>query len=210
MIKTLTPLLAALLTASLCLPAQAQIIPAADFHRTHNLGIGLTGFSYDAALGNFSLGGMVNGNNLGASNQTILLALRALARFYHTDNLSAGLVGGIEYDPGQPGEHANLVPDLGVALAYRFNLQNLAIAGSPVGGFPLVLRLNVTVGPTASSNYNYSVTPAPQSTDVLIRPNFFQRLGLGPNTTVALAYQANDNLEITLGGGTLLGMRLSY
>jgi hypothetical protein len=80
-------------------------------------------------------------------------------------------------------DQTTLSPDAGLGISY-------IIGGPPNAEIakPLSVDLNVTVG-LAGRRYWY---------------------GFGPNTTLALAYKLSRRVEIVLGGGTLIGARLSF
>lgn len=177
-------------------PAQAAIQRSADFNQGSAIGIGIYGLSYDYGIGWFSAGiaaqspASLNAGN--PMNVPLKPSVRLLARFYELEGLSAGVLGGVVYDPGQPGSRAYLTPDLGLGVAYDFRQFNL----------PLALRLNLTLA-VGDARSEYSSPDAPSA-------NFFQRLMFGPQTSLELAWMPSDHLEVTLGGGTLLGMRLKF
>ncbi|PKL75656.1 MAG: hypothetical protein CVV27_14250 [Candidatus Melainabacteria bacterium HGW-Melainabacteria-1] len=190
-------------TLSLCFlcavtPAQAAIQRSADFEDGHAIGIGLYGLSYDYGIGFFSAGlsaGSPASYSLGNPLANPLRpSLRLFARFYEQAGLSAGLFTGLNFDPGTPGERAYLIPDLGLGVAYDFRQFNL----------PFALRLNLSLALNDSRNRYYS----PDSS--YPTPNFFQRLTFGPQTSLELAWMPSDQFEVTLGGGTLLGMRMKF
>jgi hypothetical protein len=125
-----------------------------------------------------------------------------MVRFLQQQNLSAAVVGGVVFDPGQVGGRSYMVPDLGIGVGYRFTLWNL----------PLALRFNVTLTAEQGQNNPY-YGPVPMPTDPSMVPprgNFLQRLAIGPNTMVGLAYTPSENLEVTVGAGTLVGVRFTY
>lgn len=183
--------------------ALAATLPTADFRPGHTMGVGLAGLSYDYGFSGVSLGASVasaNYNNL--SNPQIRLGTRAMVRFLQQQDLSAAVVGGVVFDPGYVGGRSYLVPDLGIGVGYRFTLWNL----------PLALRFNVTLTAEQGQNNPY-YGPQPMPTDpnmVPPRGNFLQRLAIGPNTMVGLAYMPSENLEVTVGAGTLIGVRFTY
>lgn len=193
------------------LPVQAALQRSADFSQGSTIGVGLFGLGYDYGLGPFSLGltattPLPNLSNLAFGSYSmhasssftgyqpyLKLSTRALWRLFESDGLSAGFLVGLEYDPGSPGSRSWLTPDVGFSMAYGFEFWEL----------PMALRLNVTIAPARTSAYLDSDTNLPPRT-------FLQQLSIGPNTSLELAVKPNDNLEITLGGGTLLGMRLHF
>lgn len=183
--------------------AQAATLPSADFQPGQTMGIGMAGLSYDYAFPNFSLGAsLASSNYTNLSNAHITLGTRAAMRFLEQQGLSAAVVGGVAFDPGQPGGRSYLIPDLGVGVGYRFSLWSL----------PLALRFNVTLTAEQGQNTPY-YGPQPIPTDpsmVAPRGNFLQRLAIGPNTMVGLAYRPSENMEVTVGAGTLVGVRFTY
>ncbi|MGV3523275.1 MAG: hypothetical protein ACO1RX_03575 [Candidatus Sericytochromatia bacterium] len=183
----------------LTLPAQAAIQRSADFSAGQTLGLGLYGASYDYGIGGFSAGLAISGNVssslLPDTYNPLKSSLRLMGRFYQQDGLSAAVLGGVQFDPGIPGNRAYLTPDLGVGVAYDFRQFEA----------PFVVRLNVSL---ALREDRFYASPGPEA--VTQSGNFFQRLGFGPQTSLELAWLPSDNLEVTLGGGTLLGMRLIF
>ncbi|PIQ25877.1 hypothetical protein COW36_22335 [bacterium (Candidatus Blackallbacteria) CG17_big_fil_post_rev_8_21_14_2_50_48_46] len=186
-----------LFTASVfsALPSQAAIQRSADFSPGNTIGVGMFGLSYDYGIGNFSLGTSFNtsmASSFSYSGLRMLPSVRGMWRFMDMDGLSAGVLAGLQYDPGTVGGRAYLTPDLGVGMAYNFKLFEL----------PMALRLNLTLALGNSYNTYYSdVSDQPV-------PNLFQRLTIGPQSSLELAIMPNQNLEITFGGGTVLGMRI--
>lgn len=177
-------LLTALSAVMLCTTAQAATQRSADFEPGHTLGVGLFGFSYDAGWGPVSLG--VSSNALSYSPYGNLnYSARALYRLMENEGLSAALIGGVQFSPGYPGGTANLTPDVGVSLAYDLREHE----------WPWAVRMNMTLG------YRSHETSA-------INP--FQKISVGPQTSLELAYIPNDDFEFTLGGGTFVGMRLKF
>lgn len=180
------------------MPAQAAIQRSADFEPGQTIGIGLYGMSYDYGIGFFSAGFSVQSpSSLSLSNplnDPLRPGLRLAGKFYQHDGLSADVLGGLLYDPGRSGERPLLVPDLGLGLAYDFRQYKL----------PFVLRMNLTLAITDGlSRYDNGDQALPNVT-------FFQRLSFGPQTSLELAWLPTKHLEVTLGGGTLLGMRLKF
>ena len=188
--------LGALALLSTLAPAQAAIQRSADFSEGHALGIGLYGIAYDYSMWGVSAGAYAVTKQYSSSltpifEQSPELGLRLLARSYDKDGLSVGWVGGLHVssrndysDVTQGYRQRNiLTPDLGLSVAYGFNLWEM----------PLALRMNLTLG-----------------FSLLERGDFFQRLKFGPQTGLELAWQPRQDLEVTVGGGTLLGMRLKF
>jgi hypothetical protein len=203
MTKRLFSLLAAgAIALAGALPAQAATLPSADFKPGQTMGLGLAGLSYDYAFPRVSLGASLASSNAWSPNLTHMqLGARAAYRFLQSDGLTAAVVGGVVFDPGQPGGRSYLIPDLGLGAAYRFQ----------VGAFPLSVRFNFTLtadqGQASAPYAQYPVDPnAPQ----VPTGNFLQRLTAGPNTMIGLAYQPSDNVEVTVGSGTLVGVRFSF
>lgn len=177
-------------------PTQAAIQRSADFSEGNSLGIGLYGIAYDYSLWNVSLGAYAMTKQYGSNLTPILdqspeLGLRFLARSYERDGLSVGWVGGLHVSSYKDysgvtqdyRQRSTLTPDVGMSVAYGFDLFEM----------PLALRMNLTLG-----------------FSLLEGGDFFQRLKFGPQTGLELAWQPREDLEVTLGGGTLLGMRLKF
>jgi len=183
---------------ALTLPAQASVQRSADYEQGNTLGIGLYGMAYDYGWEFLSLGLAASssptatfGNPL---SDPIRLSTRLLGRFYQQDGLSAAALVGLQFDPGRPGTRAYLTPDLGVSVGYDFREFDA----------PFAVRLNISLALSGQTQLFYPGSePAPVG-------NIFQRLAFGPNTSFEVAWLPSDNLEFTLGGGTLLGMRLKF
>lgn len=175
-------------------PVQAAIQRSADFPQGHAIGVGMFGLAYDYGIGALSIGSSFSGDATYSLSYSARIrpALRALWRFMEMEGLSAGVLAGIQFDPGTVGGRAYLTPDLGVGLAYNFHILEI----------PMAFRLNLTLalGPGSRASY-------PDTTDQPT-PNLFQRLTIGPLSSMELALMPTQNLEITLGGGTWLGMRI--
>lgn len=189
-------------------PAAAATAPVADFRPGQTLGIGLAGVSWDYGLGRGSLGAQI-GNPAGLAgggNNRIKAGARGMWRFLEAQDINVASLVGLEFDPGAPGGRSYLVPDVGLAVAYRFKW----------GDLPLAARFNVSLtvdqgqqrfnGPIPSMPY------APDGGGVDVAPvgNVFQRMILGPNTMIGVGLTAMDRYELTLGGGTLVGLRIAY
>ena len=188
--------LAVMPSLALLLPAEAAIQRSADFTSGHNVGVGLFGLSYDYGMGPFSIGTSFSTNAMPTLVGIRLKpAVRSMWRFMEMEGLSAGVIAGLQLDPGDVGGKASLVPDLGVGMAYNFKLLDVAMA----------LRLNLTLA-TANSNTLF-IVPTNDNIDAPV-PNALQRLTVGPQTSLELAFMPTKNLEITLGGGTWVGMRV--
>ncbi|HEY9721232.1 MAG TPA: hypothetical protein V6D47_04415, partial [Oscillatoriaceae cyanobacterium] len=114
------PLLVALLLAGMAAPACAETIPGADETHGQTVGLGYAGLSYDVGLYGTSLGAALTLANYGASTQNVQLGVRALHDFFDRGGVQAGWIGGVQYEPSTPSQHALLTPDLGVAIAWRF------------------------------------------------------------------------------------------
>lgn len=182
--------------ALIAIPAQASIQRSADFSEGQTLGIGLYGISYDYSLWNVSAGAYAVSKQYGSNlsplfDQSPDLGLRFSVRSYDKEGLSVGWIGGLHVSSennysNTTGDYQRrnlLTPDLGLSVAYGFNLWEL----------PLALRLNLTLG-----------------FSLLERGDLLQRLRFGPQTGFELAWQPREDLEVTLGGGTLMGMRLKF
>ncbi|MEZ0368602.1 MAG: hypothetical protein ACAI44_05865 [Candidatus Sericytochromatia bacterium] len=187
------------LGAGLCAPSHAAIQRSADFTEGQTIGLGLYGLSYDYGIGFFSAGLAIqsasSSNLSNPFNNPLKPGLRLVGRIYQQEGLSASVLGGLLFDPGFSGDRPLLTPDLGLGIAYDFR---------QVFQMPFALRMNLTLGFSDGRN---RYTPIDESTPT---PNFFQRLSFGPQTSLELAWIPTDHLEVTLGGGTLLGMRLKF
>lgn len=186
-------------------PAQAAVQRSSDFEAGHTLGAGLYGLSYDYGISWFSIGVGVGSRTAALSfipsaYTAMNLNTRLLARVYQHEGLSAGVIAGLQLDPGLPGDRAYLTPDLGVSIAYDFSQFE----------FPFVVRMNLTMA-ISDRNFNYPTYPDDDSR-LVSQPsaNLLQRLVFGPQTSLEVAWLASKNMEITAGGGTLLGMRLKF
>lgn len=191
---------ALMLSLSLASNARAAIQRSADFSQGSSLGLGLYGLSYDYGLSAFSAGLAIQSPASGSLGNPLAdalrLNLRLAGRFYQQDGLSMAVIGGVLYDPGRSGDRSYLIPDLGLGLAYDF--RNFQI--------PFALRLNLTLAANDTRNRSFPTDPS----GAIDAPNFLQSLSFGPQTSIELAWLPTDNLEVTLGGGTLLGMRFKF
>lgn len=185
--------------------AQASIQRGADFDDGSSLGVGLYGLSYDYGWEFLSLG-LSTASSASSSlsnplNTSLRINSRVLGRFYQEEGLSAAVLAGVTLDPGTPGGRAYLTPDLGLAIGYNFREFDL----------PFAVRLNLSLAISQPSKLSYVYDPYGHS-EPLQQPSghFLQRLTFGPQTSFEVAWMPNDNLELTLGGGTLLGMRLKF
>src|SRR5687768_13126055 len=84
----------------------AATVQTADFKPGTTLGVGLQGLSYDRGFGNFDLGAVIGDPALIDNNDRIKLGLRGLYRLFQVEGLSAGLIAGLQYDPGGQGSRA--------------------------------------------------------------------------------------------------------
>jgi hypothetical protein len=184
-------------------PAQASTAPVADPPQGQVLGVGLSGISWDYGWARHSLGFELRSTNTlpTGSGDRFLIGSRGTWRLADSPDLNVAALVGFQLDPGVPGSRAYLIPDVGLGVAYRFF----------VGPVPLGLRFNVTL--TLNQGQTGGVFPIHPSPDPYPLPptgNLLQRLTLGPNTTLGLVLRAHDRYEITLGGGTLIGLRVQY
>lgn len=186
-------------------PALAGTAPVADFDPGQQLGIGLAGVSWDYGFQRLAIGGRIGNPNAwgGGGDGRIKPATRAALRFIDDGDLKIASLLGLEFDPGPVGGRAYLVPDLGLGVTYHF-------AWNGVG---LNARFNVSLTVDQGQMLN-QYGPSPDDTTSVAAPapqgNLFQRLMLGPNTMVGIGLDATDRYELTLGGGTLLGLRVRY
>ena len=192
--------------------AQAATQRSADFSDGNTVGVGLFGLSYDYGLGPVSLGFDSNARlntsaysyGYGGLNTNLKFSGRTLWRVMETGTLTGAFLAAAHYDPGSIGENNSaFVPEVGFSIAYR------------ILDSPFLIRLNTTVG------YNHNLTakiwPEPtlpgdtsSNTPREVEANFLQKFGVGPGTSFELAYQPDENSEITVGGGSLIGMRLKF
>ncbi|HEY9724295.1 MAG TPA: hypothetical protein V6D47_20000 [Oscillatoriaceae cyanobacterium] len=184
--RFLAPLVGLLLLAA---PAKAATIPAASFAPGNTVGLGYSGLSFDHGFGSWSLGASVGDGSLFGYQSHMRLSARVLGRFFDQGGLDAGWLGGLMYDPGVAGDRAYLVPDVGIGVAYTFAAR-----------WPVTLWANLTL--TVNQVVSDPTNPVPTG-------NLLQRLTLGPESTVGLGLHVTPNLELTLGGGTLAGFRLT-
>lgn len=203
------------LVLGLGLLAPQQVLAAtqrsADFSDGNTVGVGLFGLAYDYGLGPVSLGFDSNARispsfmSYSASSMNLKFSGRGLWRVMETDTLTGAFLVAAHYDPGSIGENnASFIPEAGFSIAYR------------ILDSPFLIRLNTTVGYNPNlKGYVWSDTylPGDSSSDNSpreVEANFLQKFGVGPGTSFELAYQPDENSEITLGGGSLIGMRLKF
>ena len=197
--------LAAALVALTAAPALAATAPTADFDPGQQLGIGLAGVSWDYGFSRASLGVRVGNPNAwggSGSDARIKGAGRAAWRFIDDGDLKVASLVGLELDPGPIGGRAYMVPDLGLGVAYHLVWN----------GVGLNARFNVSLTVDQGQNQAGGVYPLDGPAPLAMAPtgNLFQRLILGPNTMIGVGFDATDRYELTLGGGTLLGLRVRY
>jgi hypothetical protein len=196
-------LAASALAALLAQPAVASTAPVADFQPGQTLAVGLSGVSWDHAWPASSVGlELRNTAPLPGGGSRFLAGGRGQLRLVEIDRLKVATLVGVQLDPGVTGGRAYIVPDVGLAVSYGFNLWQLSLA----------LRFNVSL--TVDQGQGGGVmplgAPAPGMPYAPSLGNVFQRLTLGPNTTLSLALTPSDRYELTIGGGTLLGLRVRY
>lgn len=189
---------------ALSLPAQAATQRSADFAPGNTVGIGLFGLSYDYGLGPVSLGLDTNSSSnysFSPYGTRLKFSSRVLWRVMETETITGAAIVAAHYDPGEAGgTDPQFVPEAGFSMAYR------------IWDSPFLIRLNATVGYHSGRQANpwLSVPTGEDSTEPLPEPHFFQKIGMGPGTSFELAYQPDENSEITLGGGSWVGMRLKF
>lgn len=195
--------LAGISSMALAPAAHAVTEPFADVRPGQMLGVGLAGLSWDYGWQNHALGLAIRSTSpfpTGPQDR-FLLGSRGVWKIGGTSDFSVAAVGGIQLDPGTPGNRAYLVPDAGLGVSYQVKVGDLSLA----------LRFNVTL--TLDQGQNSGVMPYPIYPDSYPAPvsgNLLQRLTLGPNTMLSVALRPEDRYEITVGGHTLLGLRLRY
>jgi hypothetical protein len=193
---------------------QAATQRSADFTPGNTVGIGLFGLSYDYGLGPVSLGFDSNarlnsalsmyGGGGGFGGNTLKFSTRGLWKVMETEKITGAFIVAAHYDPGDIGRNnAAFVPEVGFSMAYR------------ILDTPFLIRLNTTVGYNSTLKGtvypDYSAGPSDMPTEPTeVDANFLQKFGVGPGTSFELAYQPDENSEITLGGGSLVGMRLKF
>lgn len=201
----LAPILA-FLALAWAAPAQAATAPVADFRGGQTLGIGLAGVSWDYGWNRVALGAQIgNPSAWGASyNSRIKAGTRVMYRFLDAQDIKVASLAGLEFDPGYPGGRSYLVPDVGLGVAYTFRLNDV----------PITARFNVSLTVDQGQQSGAMPTPAIYSPDGAVdltpRGNVFQRLTLGPNTMIGVGLTAMERYELTIGGGTLVGLRIHY
>jgi hypothetical protein len=202
---TFKPILSALALLLLALPAEAQMMPSADLQAGHTLGLGFAGMAYDYGLGGrYGLGGSLSAPLWQSGGAWMKLDARTQARFIDESDFKAAAIAGLRLDPGGLGQRSYLIPDAGIGVAYTRELW----------GVPLTLRLNVTLtidqGQTGNFPTGVAGVDGIPYDSTMPRPNLLQRLTFGPNTNVALAAKLSDRFELSLGGGTIVGLRYHY
>ena len=177
------------------LPAYSAVKDCVDMPNGNNVSVGLFGLSYDYVIDAFGIGASIGKPLFSFTYSPAMnLGLRAHYRFLNSDNLSAGVLAAVNLDPGTPSDASGkLIPDVGVGVAYTFEDIGLS------------LRLNLT--------FTSSWTGAPNvfsySGDTQA-PNFLQTITIGPNTSFEIGYRLNETAELTLGGGSLVGIRMNF
>lgn len=182
--------------------AGASTLPSADFVPGHTLAVGLSGLSYDYGFPGVSLGvGIQAGNDFKP-----MPAVRSLVRFFQAEGTSAAVIGGVTVLPTAYGTRQSIAPDLGLSLAHRFSFGEgeVTVGGQKVNRLSFIVRVNMTL--TAAPRNAFYLDPE----NPVVQGNLFQRLNMGPQSTVAVAFEQSDHLEFTLGGGTIVGMRVKY
>lgn len=208
----------ALMTGMMTMNQQAQAATqrSADFSQGNTVGIGLFGLSYDYGLGPVSVGfdsnskltsglGIYGG---GLSGNILKFSTRALWRVMETEKFTGAFVVAAHYDPGDIGQNNPVFfPEAGFSIAYR------------ILDSAFLIRLNTTVGynSTLKGTIYPPISYSPGDLDNTsneepreVEASFLQKFGVGPGTSFELAYQPDENSEITIGGGSLIGMRLKF
>lgn len=205
-IRRLAPLTALLVLATQA-PALAATAPVADFRAGQALGIGLAGVSWDYGFNRLAIGGQIGNPSAwgGSMNGRIKAGTRATWRFLDAQDIKVASLFGVEFDPGVPGGRSYVVPDVGLGVAYTFKWNDV----------PITARFNVSLTVDQGQQQGNMPMPALYSpdgggVDLAPRGNVFQRLILGPNTMLGIGLTAMDRYELTLGGGTLVGLRIHY
>ena len=178
--------------------ARAATQLSADLEAGHRLGLGLMGAAYDLGLGPMGLGFAINTRepqslltgNFRTENMQLRYSLRGMWRIAEIESLSMGVLAGIHLDPGRAGERPGLTPEVGMGVAWDLRTFDL----------PFAVRLNLSVGINPYRPQPWQQNDPP--------PTLLQRLGLGPASALEAAWFVNEHTEVTLGGGTLIGLRL--
>ena len=194
--------------------AQAATQRSADFSQGSTVGIGLFGLSYDYGLGPVSLGFDSNSKltsgigiyGSGMSGNILKFSTRGLWRVMETEKFTGAFIAAAHYDPGDIGQNNPVFfPEAGFSIAYR------------ILDSKFLIRLNTTVGYNSTLKGTVYPTYAPDNLEMTaheeakeVEASFLQKFGVGPGTSFELAYQPDENSEITLGGGSLIGMRLKF
>ncbi|HEY9857099.1 MAG TPA: hypothetical protein V6D05_15250 [Stenomitos sp.] len=178
-------------------PALASVEARSGLPTGLHVGVGLTGASADLALGPISLGGAVTSSYMGTGN--FGTALNPSARLVWTvrggDGLSAGLVAAgtsmLGYPPPTPVNTQDpstykspqpvrtLIGDVGLAVSYRYDFPYFF-------GRPLPITFSPTVTFMLDENGNVK---------------------FGPQTNLEVALRFTPEAELTVGGGTAVGLR---
>jgi hypothetical protein len=186
-------------------PALAVTEPIADVQPGQMLGVGLSGLSWDYGWQTHALGLEIRNTSYfpAMPQDRFLLGSRGVWKLGGTSDFAVSAVGGIQLDPGVPGNRAYLIPDAGLGVSYRLKMGDITLA----------LRFNVTLTLDQGQNqqnYPYPIYGSPDGYGVPVTGNLLQRLTTGPNTMLSIALRPDDRYEITAFGRTLLGLRFRY
>lgn len=198
--KYILRILVGLIFLLFILPVSASVKDYIDMPDGHNVSVGLFGMSYDYSVFNFGIGTFI-GTGISLSpyepSTRINLGIRAHYKFFEWEDLSAGIMTGVIFDPGNINndERGKFIPDIGVGVSYHFWDT----------GF--IIRLNVTI---TSLKEGLLSSYSSYNDDQERVPNFLQTLTVGPNTSLEIAYILNDNASLTIGGGSICGIRMNF
>lgn len=168
--------------------AIASIQPRSDLPQGFNFGLGMSGSSLDYSMGAVAIGGDVKGyvlRPIGLGGIVTPLA-RVVWTAHRSDTLSLGLVADVTSFPipvvtqDRVSTFANIpIGELGVAMSLHFNC-------------PIVFG---------------KLVPMTLSPSILFRGDEYNNVIFGPSTNLELAARIMPDLELTLGGGNVIGLR---
>ncbi|HEY9899802.1 MAG TPA: hypothetical protein V6D00_11520 [Pantanalinema sp.] len=182
--------LAFLATGVLALPAQASVQARAGLEQGLNLGLGMTGAGLNVSAGPVTLGGSVTSASVyyGSVGTALTPSAHLVYTVRDTGAIAFGLVGAYTavqtYGPPKLDGTASeplVIPvgEAGLALSYRYDFPHFFGRALPITFSPTVTFMADDKG----------------------------MVKFGPHTSLEVSARFTPEAELTLGGGTIIGVR---
>ncbi|MBO9542210.1 hypothetical protein J7643_16600 [bacterium] len=182
-------MLAAGAASTFAMPAEASVQARAGLDQGLNLGLGMTGASLNLTAGPITVGGAVTSASVyyGSVGTSLTPAAHLVYTVRDTGTIAFGLLGaytGVQTYASTPvgvAPEPVVIPvgEAGLALSYRYDFPNFFGRSLPITFSPTVTFMTDDKG----------------------------MVKFGPHTSLEVAARFTPEAELTVGGGTIVGVR---